>query len=198
MDDMGFPAGGPRTMTADLTDKLPQGTQRIRITTNLQIYWDNILVNRAPQDQDSRLTPVPLARADLRYHGFPLKIENQPPGNVLYVYEKTSSTGPYTRPAGTYTRYGDVRPLLTGYDDRLAVLARVMKWFWTSIPRNFPRCPKVGREITSSWPTATKKTWISTPPRPAQFNRCRSAAWEPIHTLKADRSRWTMRTSTIS
>jgi hypothetical protein len=121
MDDMGFPAGGPRTMTADLSDKLRQGTRRIRITTNLQIYWDNILVNRTAQDQDSRLTPVPLARADLRYHGFPLKVENQPPGNVLYVYEKTSPTGPYARPAGAYTRYGDVRPLLTGYDDRLAV-----------------------------------------------------------------------------
>ena len=37
-------------MTADLTDKLPQGTQRIRITTNLQIYWDNILINRAEQN----------------------------------------------------------------------------------------------------------------------------------------------------
>ena len=54
IDDMGFPAGGPRTMTADLTDKLPQGTQRIRITTNLQIYWDNILINRAEQNGTSR------------------------------------------------------------------------------------------------------------------------------------------------
>jgi len=45
-------------MTADLTDKLPQGTRRIRITTNLQIYWDNILVNRTAQDQNSRLTAV--------------------------------------------------------------------------------------------------------------------------------------------
>jgi tetratricopeptide (TPR) repeat protein len=121
VDDQGFPAGGPRTMTADLTGKLPPGTQRIRITTNLQIYWDSILINRAEQNGNARLTPVPLARADLRFHGFPLKIENQPPGNVLYVYEKTSATGPYTRPAGAYTRYGDVRPLLTGYDDRLAV-----------------------------------------------------------------------------
>ena len=34
VDDMGFPAGGARTMTADLTGKLPPGTQRIRITTN--------------------------------------------------------------------------------------------------------------------------------------------------------------------
>ena len=71
-------------------------------------------MNRTAQEQNSRLTPVPLARADLRFHGFPLKIENQPPGNVMYVYEKTSATGPYTRPAGAYTRYGDVLPLLTG------------------------------------------------------------------------------------
>jgi tetratricopeptide (TPR) repeat protein len=142
MDDMGFPAGGPRTMTADLTEKLPRGTQRIRITTNLQIYWDNILVNRTGQDQDSRLTPVPLARADLRYHGFPLKIENQPPGNVLYVYEKTSATGPYTRPAGAYTRYGDVLPLLTGYDDRLAVFGSGDEVVLDFDPAKLPALPK--------------------------------------------------------
>ena len=121
IDDMGFPAGGPRTMTADLTGKIPIGTRRIRISTNLQIYWDSILIDRTSQDQEVRLTPVPLARADLRFHGFPLKIEGKPPGNVTYVYEKASPTGPYTRPAGAYTRYGDVRPLLTSLDDQLVV-----------------------------------------------------------------------------
>jgi hypothetical protein len=126
VDDIGFPAGGPRTMTADLTGRLPRGTQKIRITTNLQIYWDNILVSRTPQvsnnkSESLRLTAVPLTRANLDYHGFPLKIEGTPPGNVQYVYEKASATGPYTRPAGTYTRYGDVLPLLTSLDDRLVV-----------------------------------------------------------------------------
>jgi tetratricopeptide (TPR) repeat protein len=126
VDDMGFPAGGPRTMTADLTGKLPQGTQKIRITTNLQIYWDSILVSRTSQRvqdtiQNLRLTSVPLARADLGFHGFPLKIEGTPPGNVQYIYEKASATGPYTRPAGTYTRYGDVMPLLTALDDQPVV-----------------------------------------------------------------------------
>ena len=121
IDDMGFPAGGPRTMTADLTGKLPHGTQRIRISTNLQIYWDSILIDRTRQDQSARVTSVPLTSADLRFHGFPLKIEGQPPGNIKYVYEKASPTGPYTRPAGIYTRYGDVLPLLTSLDDRLVV-----------------------------------------------------------------------------
>ena len=115
IDDMGFPAGGPRTMTADLTGKLPLGTRKIRITTNLQVYWDSILIDRTKQDepnqaQSPRLTPIPLVRADLSYHGYPLKIEGTPPGNVQYIYEKVSATGPYTRPAGTYTRYGDVLP----------------------------------------------------------------------------------------
>ena len=125
VDDLGFPAGGPRTMTADLTGKLPPGTRHIRITTNLQIYWDNILVSRTDQDnsqnQNARETPVPLAGAELNFHGFPLKIEDKPPGNVKYIYEKTSATGPYTRPAGAYTRYGDVQRLLDSVDDKFVV-----------------------------------------------------------------------------
>ena len=126
VDDMGFPAGGPRTMTADLTGKAPRGTRKIRITTNLQIYWDNVLVDRTPQvsanpSQRPRLTAIPLAHADLEFHGYPYKIEGTPAGNVQYIYEKTSATGPYTRPMGTYTRYGNVLPLLTAVDDKLAV-----------------------------------------------------------------------------
>jgi tetratricopeptide (TPR) repeat protein len=147
IDDMGFPAGGPRTMTADLTGKLPPGTRKIRITTNLQVYWDNILVDRTKQDERSqaqspRLTPVPLVRADLRYHGYPLKIEGTPPGNVQYIYEKVSATGPYTRPAGTYTRYGDVLPLLTATDDKLAVFGSGDEVSLDFDPSNLPAPPK--------------------------------------------------------
>jgi hypothetical protein len=124
IEDMGFPAGGPRTMTADLSGKLPQGTRKIRITTNLQIYWDSILIDHTPQnfrEQKGRMAVIPLVNADLEYHGYPLKIEGSPPGNVNYIYEKASATGPYTRPIGTYTRYGDVLPLLTATDDKLVV-----------------------------------------------------------------------------
>jgi len=169
MDDMGFPAGGPRTMTADLTGKLPKGTQKIRITTNLQIYWDNILISRTPQLAVSRsagtvwgrppsavrpgsarqqsgegyhLTLIPLLRADLEFHGYPYKIEGLPPGNVHYVYEKTSSTGPYTRPQGTYTRYGDVLPLLTATDDKLAVFGSGDEVRLDFDPSNLPALPK--------------------------------------------------------
>ncbi len=147
VEDMGFPAGGPRTMTADLTGKLPLGTKKIRITTNLQIYLDSILVSRTPQDslnrnQSVHLTPVPLVHADLGFHGFPLKIEGVPPGNVQYIYEKVSATGPYTRPAGTYTRYGDVLPLLTALDDQLVVFGSGDEVRLDFDPSNLPALPR--------------------------------------------------------
>ena len=142
IDDMGFPAGGPRTMTADLTGKLPLGTRHIRISTNLQIYWNSIVIDRTSQNQDVRLTTVPLAQAHLRFHGFPLKIEGTPPGNVAYVYEKSSPTGPYTRPAGTYTHYGDVLPLLTSLDDRLVVFGSGDEVALDFDPSGLPALPK--------------------------------------------------------
>jgi tetratricopeptide (TPR) repeat protein len=177
VDDMGFPAGGPRTMTADLTGKLPVGTRIIRITTNLQIYWDSILIDRTPQtaqvtanssreiprpapaappaeagglsksaglrdDAEFHLTFVPLARADLEFHGYPLKIEGTPPGNVRYIYEKASATGPYTRPAGTYTRYGDVLPLLANLDDKLVVFGSGDEVQLDFDPSKLPPLPK--------------------------------------------------------
>jgi hypothetical protein len=143
VDDMGFPAGGPRTMTADLTGKLRKGTRKIRITTNLQIYWDSILIDGAPQADraQTRMTPVPLVQADLEFHGYPLKIEGTPPGNVQYIYEKASATGPYTRPAGTYTRYGDVLPLLTAIDDKLAVFGSGDEVRLDFDPSNLPALP---------------------------------------------------------
>jgi hypothetical protein len=139
---MGFPAGGARTMTADLAGKLPENTQRIRISTNLQIYWDSILINRTEQDQNVRLTSIPLTRADLGFHGFPLKIENQPPGNVQYIYEKASPTGPYTRPTGAYTRYGDVKPLLAASDDRFVVFGSGDEVALDFDPSRLPALPK--------------------------------------------------------
>jgi hypothetical protein len=142
IDDMGFPAGLPRTMIADLSGRLPQGTQRIRISTNLQIYWDSILIDHTNQNVNARLTTVPLENAGLGFHGYPRQIEAQPPGNVKYKYEEVSRTGPYARQAGTYTRYGDVRPLLTDFDDRLVVFGSGEEVALEFDPRSLPAVSK--------------------------------------------------------
>jgi tetratricopeptide (TPR) repeat protein len=142
VDDMGFPAGGPRTMTADLTGKLPAGTQRIRIWTNLQIYWDSIVLDRTVQNQKVAITPVPLTSADLSFHGYPRQTESKPPGVVKYVYESVSRTGPYARQAGTYTRYGDVLPLLNDFDDRLTIFGSGEQVALEFDPASLPALPQ--------------------------------------------------------
>src|SRR5882672_32710 len=143
IDDMGFPAGLPRTMVADLTGKLPGGTRRIRISTNLQIYWDSILVDRTAQDSSVTMHPVKLERAQLAFHGYPRQTEGVPAGNVHYVYEDVSLTGPYARQAGTYTRYGDVLPLLVGFDDQFTVFGSGEEVALEFDPSSLPRV-KVG------------------------------------------------------
>jgi len=121
VEDMGFPAGLERTMVADLTDKLPPGTRRIRIVNNLKIYWDAIRIDQTPETQEVRAEEVPLAKASLEFLGYPREIRLHPASDTIYSYSNRSMTGPYARAAGNYTRFGDVRELLRASDDRFVV-----------------------------------------------------------------------------
>jgi hypothetical protein len=44
------------------------------------------------------------------------------PGDLTYYYEEASTTGPFSRFRGSYTRYGDVTPLLTSIDNQFVIL----------------------------------------------------------------------------
>ena len=122
MDDMGFPAGLPRTIVVDLTGKLPQGARRIRITTNLQIYWDQVLIDNGPDLPNRvRQTELPLASAQLAFRGYPQQLDGKTPGDLTYNYNRISQTGPFMRARGNYTRYGDVTRLLQRVDNRFVV-----------------------------------------------------------------------------
>jgi hypothetical protein len=121
-DDIGFPAGLARTMVADLTGKLPPGTSRVRIGTNLNIYWDQIVIDETPDVTGIRMQTVPLAEASLQFLGYPRQVEGDPKSDLWYVYEDISSTGPYARHAGNFTSYGNVLPLVSGADDRFVII----------------------------------------------------------------------------
>jgi len=123
VDDMGFPAGLARTMVSDLTGKIPRGTRRIRIVTNLKIYWDRIRVDQTPQLTGVRVNEVPLATAELAFLGYPQEIRLHPASDTVYSYSRRSPTGPYARASGNYTRYGNVKDLLGASDDRFAVFS---------------------------------------------------------------------------
>jgi len=118
--EAGFPAGLERTIVVDLSGKLPAGTQRIRLVSNLEIYWDHVLIdNRA--DGETRTTEVPLALATEHFRGYPQQIEGASPGDLDYDYDRVSLTGPFQHQRGNYTRYGDVTALVKGIDDRYAI-----------------------------------------------------------------------------
>jgi Flp pilus assembly protein TadD len=122
-DDIGFPAGLRRTMTADLTGLLPPGTRRIRIWTNLKVYWDQVLIDTTPAGSvPSVRTEARLTEASLAYRGFPREVTGTPAADLTYVHDQVSQFGPYARHRGFYTRYGDVHPLLSAIDDRFAIL----------------------------------------------------------------------------
>jgi tetratricopeptide (TPR) repeat protein len=122
IDEMGFPAGLPRTIVVDLTGKLPAGTRRIRLVTNLQIYWDQALIDNGPKaPQLMQKTELPLASAHLAFRGYPEQIDGKTPGDLTYNYQHMSQTGPFTRSRGSYTRYGEVTPLLKSVDESFVI-----------------------------------------------------------------------------
>ena len=118
--DAGFPAGLERTIVMDLTGKLPAGTRRIRLMTNLQIYWDQVLIDQSAGAQ-ARMAEVPLASAALHFRGYPKQIEGASPGDLDYDYNLVSLSGPFQRERGNYTHFGDVTPLLRSVDNRFVV-----------------------------------------------------------------------------
>ena len=122
VEDMGFPAGLPRTIVVDLTGKLPPHTRRIRMRTNLQIYWDQILVDNDAESLPSmQETELPLASASVAFRGYPKQIDGETPGDLTYDYQRISLTGPFQWQRGSYTRYGSVTPLLLRRDDKYVI-----------------------------------------------------------------------------
>lgn len=118
--DAGFPAGLERTIVMDLTGKLPPGTRRIRLMTNLQIYWDQVLIDQS-MNAEVRATEIPLTTATLHFRGYPKEIDGASAGDLSYDYNVVSLTGPFQRERGSYTHFGDVTPLVTGIDNRFAI-----------------------------------------------------------------------------
>jgi Flp pilus assembly protein TadD len=141
VEDMGFPAGLERTMVTDLTGKLPPGTRRIRIVTNLKIYWDAIRIDQTPDVEDIRSAEVPLAKASLEFLGYPREIRLTPASDTMYSFKNRSMTGPYARAAGNYTRFGDVLDLLSAADDRFVVFGSGEGLKLDFDPRNLPALP---------------------------------------------------------
>lgn len=123
IEDMGMPAGKPKTIVVDLTGKFLSKSREVRIVTNLCVYWDEIFLDENPEAPRTRLSNVPMVTADLHFRGFSrvsIHPERKQPERFFYEHARASSM--WNPTPGLYTRYGEVRPLLNGVDDRLVLM----------------------------------------------------------------------------
>jgi hypothetical protein len=123
IEDLSFPAGKSKTVIAYLTGKFLSDDHRVRIRTNMQVYWDQAFVARG-SSAPVRLTTLPLTSADLHERGFSrLFRKGGRYGPHWFDYEEVSQVPRWQPITGRYTRYGDVLPLLTASDDRYVIMA---------------------------------------------------------------------------
>jgi hypothetical protein len=121
--NLGFPSGKDKTILLDLTGLFPaRGARRLRLATNLEIYWDRLGWAAGRPDVGVTPRPLDLLGADLGYRGY--SVTDQPlPSVPERPHYRLASTAPrWLDLEGYYTRYGDVRELLGKVDDRYVIM----------------------------------------------------------------------------
>ena len=122
--DVGTPAGKIKTILVDLENKLPAGTQRLRVSMAFEMYWDCALLCEKTGAVDTRRHDLQPNRTDLRWRGYGRYADLPPSLPLTPIYAEVSPTPPWDRtPGGWFTRYGVVDDLVARRDDRLALLA---------------------------------------------------------------------------
>ncbi|MEO0973741.1 MAG: VCBS repeat-containing protein, partial [Pseudomonadota bacterium] len=117
----GYPAGMPRQMALRL-DGLPAGARYLRLTGNLEIYWDRLrVVVETPVPEGARVIGAPLRTARLSQVGFPKRITHEQ-RRPEFVYASRQAFWDTRYMRGAYTAFGDVLPLVEATDDALALV----------------------------------------------------------------------------
>ena len=122
--NLGFPAGRKKTVLFNLTNIFGPGIpKRVRIRTNLEIYWDAITWARGLPDAPVKTVSMNPTYADLHYRGY--SVVHRPDSGAPEVPDYNHLEGSKQRwrdLIGYYTRYGDVNELLAKVDDRYVIV----------------------------------------------------------------------------
>jgi FG-GAP-like repeat/Tetratricopeptide repeat/ASPIC and UnbV len=122
--NLGFPAGRKKTVLFNLANVFIPGTpRRVRIRTNLEIYWDAITWARGMPDAPVKTARMNPSYADLHYRGY--SVVHRPDSGAPEVPDYNHLEGSKQRwrdLIGYYTRYGDVNELLAKVDDRYVIV----------------------------------------------------------------------------
>ena len=122
--NLGFPAGRNKICLIDLTGVFrPGDSHRVRLSTNLEIYWDQIQWAQGLPDTQLKITRLAPAVANLHYRGYSVIHQANASSPEIPDYNHLLSTAQIWRDlSGYYTRYGDVRELLQNIDDRYVIM----------------------------------------------------------------------------
>jgi tetratricopeptide (TPR) repeat protein len=122
--NLGFPAGRKKTCLINLENVFLPGTPRkLRLQTNLEIYWDSIEWAQGLPDAQLKVTRLDPSLADLHYRGYSVVHQANASSPELPDYNRMAASKQIWRDLeGYYTRYGDVRELLTAIDDRYVIM----------------------------------------------------------------------------
>lgn len=116
--DLGFPLGKNKTIIVDLSNKFITDDHRIRIRTNMQIYWDYIFYSNRTYNENVVATRMMPAMADLHFRGFSETYRKGGRyGPHWFEYGKVTRDKKWRDLEGSYTRYGNVLPLLAEADN---------------------------------------------------------------------------------
>lgn len=123
-DNLGFPAGRKKTILVDLTKAFAADTpRRVRLRTNLEIYWDKIEWAVGLPDTKLETRMLDPTMADLHFRGYSVIDRENTGAPEVPDYNRIAGTKQrWADLAGYYTRFGDVRELLKQIDDRYVIV----------------------------------------------------------------------------
>lgn len=121
IENIGFPAGKDKTIIVNLDNIFLSSDRQLRITTNMEIYWDHIFVGKKNNSR-LKITAIEPLHADLHYRGFSrMYRKNGRYGPHWFDYDIVSTIPKWRDLTGTYTSYGDVTELLLHSDDKYII-----------------------------------------------------------------------------
>jgi tetratricopeptide (TPR) repeat protein len=129
--EVGIPVGRPQTLVVPLAGRWRSASRRVRVVTNMRIYWDQAAVGRAAA-LSPRIARLGLAGAELSERGYSAPVSPDGREPFAYDYHRVAAGPPWKVFPGRYTRPGGVQELLTTTDDMFVVSRpgdEVSLWF---------------------------------------------------------------------
>jgi tetratricopeptide (TPR) repeat protein len=119
--DMGMPSGKPKTIVVPV--QFLSASRKVRIVTNLCVYWDEIFLSEGASDAGVTPALIPFDSADLHFRGFSeTRIHPQRKQPDTFFYDHVSVASFWNPTPGLYTRFGPVDNLLRNVDDQLVIM----------------------------------------------------------------------------